>query len=53
MIYLPVIIASILLIPALRTIGNSWLYSVASWVGVMAAIPALYSISILAHLIKP
>jgi hypothetical protein len=52
MIYLPVIIASILGIFAFRIIGQSWLYSVASWVGVMAAIPALYSIAILVHLIK-
>ncbi len=50
---IPIFIASTLLIFALRTIGNSWTTSIASWVGVIAAITALYSISILVHFIKP
>lgn len=50
---IPIFIASTLLIFALRTIGNSWTTSIASWVGVMAAIPAVYTLALAAHFIKP
>jgi len=53
MIYIPVIIASLLVIPAFRIIGQSWAKATLSWAAIIISIAACYGLAILVHFVKP